>query len=58
MTDHKLKPCPFCGDEAATQSFYKNHCVYCSGCGASTLRYYPTKEDAIEAWNRRVNDEA
>ena len=26
------------------------------GCGASS-GYYPTKEKAIEAWNRRIKDE-
>ncbi len=52
----KLKPCPFCGGEARLQSFYKDHCVYCRKCNASTMKYYPTKEEAIEAWNRRVTE--
>ena len=65
----KLKPCPFCGDEARIKDgmrtdgniIYKTKCVQCVGCGAKTQEkiscgYYSlhfTDEEAIEAWNRR-----
>lgn len=52
----ELKPCPFCGGEAKVQSFYKNHCVYCAKCNASTMKYFQTETKAIEAWNRRAED--
>lgn len=62
----KLKPCPFCG---ATEITTSNHsglfieegvCEYrvlCTVCGANTGWENRTREEAIEAWNRRANDE-
>lgn len=57
-----LKPCPFCGNEVVRRiglmglNFFK-----CKSCGAVTSfdnDYYNThKNEAIEAWNRRTNDE-
>lgn len=53
----ELKPCPFCGGEAE-QGYKPNHSyiVYCPNCGIGT-GYKNTEEQAIEAWNRRVNDD-
>ena len=52
----ELRKCPFCGGEAETYSYYFNEwyigCVECS----CDLGVFDTKEEAIEAWNRRVND--
>lgn len=57
----KLLPCPFCGGEAETQNTYAIGVweVFCIVCGAHT-GYPPggcTEAEAIEAWNRRANDE-
>lgn len=53
----ELKPCPFCGGEANYQGFeLNNYCVYCRKCGTSTRKYYASKDEARDAWNRRVND--
>ena len=52
----KLKPCPFCGGEAAflgeTQS------IKCKQCGGMLIVTNPltTRLEAKEAWNRRAND--
>lgn len=58
----KLKQCPFCdGDwglfkEKTPESFIKfKYYVECCDCGARTGNC-ETREEAIEAWNRRVND--
>ena len=52
----KLKPCPFCGGEAAflgeTQSI---KCKQCCGMFIVT-NPLTTRLEAKEAWNRRVND--
>lgn len=59
----KLKPCSVCGDAwiyASTGDYgsgyekhgYKAECR-CKG-SFFKIDYYKTKEDAIEAWNRRV----
>lgn len=62
MTDNeiKLKPCPFCGGEATLYvgNFDVVRCVtpckiVCL-CGVST-GVCRTKEEAIEAWNRRAD---
>ena len=65
----KLKPCPFCGGEAeekyirrktmfAKYKFpYNTHYVYirCKQCaGTSSVKW--TREEAIEAWNRRADN--
>lgn len=63
----ELKPCPFCGGEATISSVPEGtwdkfipHCKSV-GClafyiGFSDEGLYGTKEKAIEAWNRRVDD--
>lgn len=53
---NELKPCPFCRGKAKLQSYYKDHCVYCTKCNASTMKWFPTEIEAIEAWNRRADD--
>lgn len=55
----KLKPCPFCGSEAAmecrdgNESFY----VFCAKCGAAAASRY-AKDAARKAWNRRAEPPA
>ena len=43
-------------EECQSIGFYSIVCnINKGGCGASS-GYYPTVEEAIEAWNRRTND--
>lgn len=51
----KLKPCPFCGGEAKffEDKGYQIFSVTCTECDAGT-NGYGIEQDAIEAWNRRV----
>lgn len=62
--NEELKFCPFCGEIADT---YENYFprrqaeadwarVGCLGCGVIT-KWYPTEEEAINAWNTRVRSE-
>lgn len=54
----ELKACPFCGGIGKEQSNeFGDRAVYCSKCGASTMRWYPDKSHAISAWNRRTAPE-
>ena len=48
----ELKPCPFCGGEAEIVG-YTIFWATCKECTAET-KDFDTKEEAIEAWNRRV----
>jgi len=53
-----LKRCPFCGGEArivVDEDDYSNkdYCVECGSCCADTM-WFNSKEEAINAWNRRV----
>lgn len=55
-----LKPCPFCGsDNIFVDEFWERYdepyFVTCNGCGANGP-YTRKKEEAIELWNRRVNE--
>ena len=58
----ELKPCPFCGGEGCVQEHVfigltSTFGVVCLDCCCETRQFYYTKEDAIEAWNRRADDE-
>lgn len=56
----KLRNCPFCGGESEifrgiTYGFhylYEPRCIKCE----CALGIYNTEEQAVEAWNRRVDD--
>lgn len=58
----ELKPCPFCGGEAKCYDYAPTWAtthkwvVECSICGGTTSPC-KTKKKAIEAWNRRKDDE-
>ena len=52
----ELKPCPFCGGEAA---FLGATCtIKCKQCGGAFIATNPvmTTMETADAWNRRVND--
>lgn len=61
-----LKPCPFCGGEAKLVNtmfagdMYKT--VFCLACNANTNNFNARDEKsamrAVDAWNRRANDES
>lgn len=66
LKDAELKPCPFCGGQnivilKESQSLddlsFPLYALVCNwnngGCGASSGNY-PTVEEAIDAWNRRI----
>lgn len=58
----KLLPCPFCKGNAYVleRHPYPKICFYqirCSSCSAMLEQGFTSKEDAIEAWNRRANNE-
>jgi Lar family restriction alleviation protein len=61
----KLLPCPFCGENGTIKTRYigygsiglgghDEYRVVCKGCRTSSDEYR-TKEQAISAWNRRVD---
>lgn len=62
----ELKPCPFCGGEptmrslAETANYEATNYILClnDNCSVkpSMMKTYSTMEEAIEAWNRRVNE--
>ena len=57
--NEKLKSCPFCGGEAELDHFDSDEWYICCAnldgeCEIRpSTRFYETKEEAIEAWNRR-----
>ena len=55
MTE-KLKPCPFCGSEARLMRNQTAFYILCCECSAQSL-WDIHKEQAIEAWNRRADDD-
>lgn len=58
----ELKPCPFCGGEAVLKKHHNRFIdwfsVSCNKCHISqTGNYFGFGFEAIEAWNRRVQDD-
>jgi Lar family restriction alleviation protein len=55
--DEVLKPCPFCGGKATARKFENGwYGVVCDDCPCDFGRYWLyTREEAIEAWNRRAD---
>lgn len=56
--DDRLELCPFCNGEAwLLQVNYPDEDRWynpqCSNCDAGMMKNYETKEEAIEAWNKR-----
>ena len=65
METNELKPCPFCGGKARllTKSpFYilemnrGRRAVFCTTDNCYAVMFAETDQEAIEKWNRRVND--
>lgn len=50
----ELKKCPFCGGEAKIVG-YSLFWIVCEECLTETAGF-ATKEEAIKAWNRRVEE--
>lgn len=50
----KLKPCPFCGGMNLYYTARMFYAVECADCGGKVVGAYRTEEEAVEAWNRRV----
>lgn len=60
MSDKYLKPCPFCGSSHVLAEDFEEfdmgmYWIRCGDCGAG-VSTKDTMEEAIKAWNRRVND--
>lgn len=59
----ELKLCPFCGGNAKYRYSMPYNAVYCTKCGAwgktvcDSYEQTDGKKEAVDAWNRRVNDE-
>lgn len=57
--EKKLLPCPFCGSEATLNKpeflYSRAYIPYCTNnlCGCALDAGYPSKKDAIDAWNNR-----
>ena len=60
MTCKELKPCPFCGGEnleiLGGDDIDKLTLISCDNCGA-TVAFEKKKISAINAWNRRANND-
>ena len=63
MAQNKLKPCPFCGENAAYTYWEissERAIIRCAACLAQMgdeLIMFKSEKEAIEAWNKRSNTE-
>ena len=53
----KLKPCPFCGNEACCYGpdGFDSYFVECVMCGGE-VSSFPSRQQAVLAWNIRPED--
>ena len=51
--NNELKPCPFCGAHAKIKTLFDDFYIEIFE-GRATRAIYATKQDAIDAWNSRV----
>ena len=59
MSNNELKGCPFCGNIYITLGSVRalgEVFAQCKKCGAQIYAKGETKQDAINAWNRRAKD--
>ncbi|MCA9330125.1 Lar family restriction alleviation protein, partial [Candidatus Saccharibacteria bacterium] len=56
LLEPEVKPCPFCGGKADVLENAWGYYINCSKCrkGDSCLSGFYEKQEAIEAWNKRV----
>jgi Lar family restriction alleviation protein len=54
-TNPVLKPCPFCGGDAARVRGFEGAFIECPQCGTESGGY-DTDDAAIAAWNRRAGE--
>mgnify|MGYP002624665483 CR=1 FL=1 len=55
----ELNPCPFCGSEELfidPGEYRADYMIMCVDCGGR-IGYFPSKAQAIAAWNRRANND-
>ena len=59
MDEIKLKPCPFCGDEAEINMLMGEYIVNCKSCHAGIFPDYSKipLSQLVEEWNRRENND-
>ena len=55
----ELKRCPFCGGEGCPlehvfHGYMSTYGIVCLDCSCETRQFYDTQQEAIAAWNRRV----
>lgn len=59
----ELKHCPFCGGKAKLEDYGLNgnfvvvHCLYCGAMTRLFAKDIRLGETAIEAWNKRVEED-
>lgn len=54
----ELKKCPFCGGKAEMFNYSEGEwLVHCTVCNGMVEKWRKTKKEAIDQWNRRLNDE-
>ena len=58
---NELKPCPFCGSKAnIVHNYIGQASVACTNtyyCIAANMAWWDYEEDAIDAWNRRAEND-
>ena len=58
MNLYELKSCPFCGAKAEILHYENDgYLPKCTICDGMVERWFDTKEEAVNAWNCRVNKE-
>ena len=56
MPKQEMKPCPFCGSQGTLNHYPGDGYLHmCTKCDGMVEKWFKTEDEAIAAWNKRID---
>ena len=56
MPKQEMKPCPFCGSQGTLNHYPGDgYLPMCTKCDGMVEKWFKTEDEAIAAWNKRID---